>query len=50
MTANVPVKFLFEGSNNMNSGDDTAKKGTSCLVVKKVALTKNQTSVSDILI
>lgn len=25
MTANVPVKFLFEASNNMVSGDGSAK-------------------------
>ena len=25
MAANVPVKFLFEVSNNMVSGDDSAK-------------------------
>ena len=28
MTANVPVKFLLEVSNNMVSGHDSAKKGT----------------------
>ena len=27
MTANVPVKFLFEVSNKIGSGDDSAKKG-----------------------
>ena len=26
--SNVPVKFLFEGSNNMVSGDDSARKAT----------------------
>ena len=24
----MPVKFLFKGSNNMVSGDDSARKGT----------------------
>ena len=28
MTANVPLKILFKVSNNMVSGDDSAKKGT----------------------
>ena len=28
MTVNVPVKILFKVSNNMVSGDDSAKKGT----------------------
>ena len=31
MTANVPVKVLFKGSNNKVSGDDSAKKGTQLL-------------------
>ena len=28
MTANVPVKVLFQGRNNKVRGDDSAKKGT----------------------
>ena len=28
MTAIVPVKILFSGSNNKVSGDDSVKKGT----------------------
>ena len=35
MTANVPVKFLFEGSNNMVSGDDSAKKGTQLSLIEE---------------
>ena len=34
MTANVPVKFLFEVSNNMVSGDDSAKKGTQLSLIE----------------
>ena len=40
MTANVPVKFLFEGSNNMNSGDDTAKKGTQLSCFEESCINK----------
>ena len=32
MTADVNMKFLFEVSNNMVSGDDSANKGTQTVV------------------
>ena len=50
LTANVPVKFLFEGSNNMVSGADSAKKIKvhSCFLLKKVILIKNQKNNSDL--
>ena len=35
MTANMPVKLLFEGSNNMVSGDDSAKKGTQLSLIEE---------------
>ena len=35
MTANVPVKFLFEVSINIVSGDDSAKKGTQLSVIEE---------------
>ena len=34
MTAKVPVKFLFEGSNYIVSGDDSAKKGTQFSLIE----------------
>ena len=40
MTANVPVKFLFEGSNNMVSGDDSAKKGTQLSRIEESYINK----------
>ena len=43
MTANVPMKFLFEVSSNMVSGDDSAKKSTQSIYLsissKYVAVT-----------
>ena len=44
MTANVPVKFLFEVSikqNNMVSGDDSAKKGTQLSLIEESYIDKN---------
>ena len=40
MTANVPVKFLFEGSNNMISGDDSVKKSTQLSLIKESYINK----------
>ena len=40
MTANVPVKFLFEVSNNRVSGDDSAKKGTQLSLIEKSYIIK----------
>jgi len=40
MTANVPVKFLFEVSNNMVSGDDSAKKGTQLSLTEERYINK----------
>ena len=40
MTANVPVKFLFEVSNNMVSGDDSAKKGTQLSIIEESCIIK----------
>ena len=34
MTANLPVKSLFEVSNNMVRGDDSGKKGTQFSLIK----------------
>ena len=43
MTADVSVKILFQVSNNIVSGDDSAKKGAQMsLIRKKVTLIKNQ--------
>ena len=42
MAASVPLKFLSELSNNMVSGDDSAIKVHSCILLKKVTLIKNQ--------
>ena len=33
--ANVPVKVLFKVSNNIVSGDDSAKKGTQLSLIEK---------------
>ena len=41
MTANVPVKFLFEVSNNMVSGDDSVKKGTQLSLIEASYNQKN---------
>ena len=35
MTTNVPLKFLLEVSNNMVSGDDSAKKGTQLSLIEE---------------
>jgi len=40
MTANVPVKFLFKGSNNMVSGDDSGKKGTQLSLTEESDINK----------
>ena len=40
MTANVPMKFSFEGSNNMVSGDVSAKKGTQLSLVEESYINK----------
>ena len=40
MTANVPVKFLFEVSNNMVSGDDSAKNGTQLSFIEESCIIK----------
>ena len=40
MTANVPVKFVFEVSNNMVSGDDSAKKGTQLSLTERRYINK----------
>ena len=43
LTADVSVKILFQLSNNIVSGDDSAKKGAQLsLIRKKVTLIKNQ--------
>ena len=35
MSAKVLVKFLFEGSNNMVSGDDSAMEGTHLSLIEE---------------
>ena len=35
MPANVPVKFLFEVSSNIVSGNDSAKKGTQLSLIEE---------------
>ena len=40
MSANMPVKFLFEGSNKMVSGDDSAKKGTELSLIEESYVSK----------
>ena len=40
MTANVPVKFLFEVNNNMVSGDDSAKEGTQLSCIEESCINK----------
>ena len=40
MTANMPVKLLFEGSNNMVSDDDSAKKGTQLSLIEENCIKK----------
>ena len=39
-TTNVPLKFLFEVSNNMVSGDDSAKKGTQWSLLEESYINK----------
>ena len=46
MTANVPVKLLFEVSNNMVSGEDSAKKGTQLSVIEESCINKNRQSIT----
>ena len=42
-------EIFIEGSiNNMVNGDDSAKKAHSCLLLKKVALIKNQKNNGDL--
>ena len=50
MTANVPVKFLLEVSNNMASGDDSAKKGTPLSLAEKSYIHKKIRKTIEILI
>jgi len=40
MTATVPVKFLFKVSNNIVSGDDSAKKGTQLSLTEESFINK----------
>ena len=40
MTANMPMKFLFEVSSNMASGDDSAKKSTQLSLIKESYINK----------
>ena len=40
MTANVPVKLLFEVNNNIFSGDKSAKKGTQFSLVEESYIIK----------
>ena len=40
MTANVPVKFLFDVSNNIVSGDEGAKKGTQLSLIEESYIIK----------
>ena len=40
MTANVPVKFLLEVSNNMVSDDESAKKGTPLSLAEEIYIRK----------
>ena len=40
MMANVPMKFLFKLSNNMVSGDDSAKKGTQLSLIEENCIKK----------
>jgi len=40
MTANEPVKFSFEVSNNMVSDDDSAKKGTQLSLTEESYINK----------
>ena len=42
MTANVPVKFLFEESINIVSGDDSAKKGTQLSLIEESYINKEK--------
>ena len=50
MTANVPVKFLFNRkvSNNIVSDNDSAKKVHSCLLLNSMTLIKNQKNSRDL--
>ena len=40
MTANEPVKFLFEVSNKIVSGDDSAQKGTQLSLIEESYINK----------
>ena len=40
MIANVPVKVLFKVSNNIVSGDDSAKKGTQLSLIEESYIKK----------
>ena len=40
MTAKVPVKFLFEVSSNIVSGNDSAKKGTQLSLIEESYINK----------
>ena len=40
MTANVPVKLLFEVNNNIFSGDKSAKKGTQLSLIEESYIIK----------
>ena len=40
MTANVALKCLFEVSNNMVSGDDSAKKGAQLPLIEESYINK----------
>ena len=42
MTANVPVKFLFEVSINIVSGDDSAKTGTQLSLIEGSYINKEK--------
>ena len=48
MTANVCVKFLFEVSNNMVSGDDSAKKGTQLSLIEESYINKQSEKTIEI--
>ena len=42
MTANVPVTFLFEVSNNMVSGDDSAKKSIQLIPIEETYISNKE--------
>ena len=42
----MPVKLLFEVSNNMVSGDDSAKKGTQLSLIEESCINKNRQSIT----